>query len=80
MGEAEWKADQEHLFAEELAKQAKQNDRMRMYLAERKEKLDLNPFDPRTEVSADAKKIVTHLWILGFVVPLIISILYAMSK
>jgi len=39
------------------------------------------PFDPRTEVSADAKhiadKIVMHLWILFVALPVVLGILFA---
>ncbi len=39
------------------------------------------PFDPRSEVSADAKyiarKIVTHLWILFVALPIMLGIVYA---
>jgi len=49
-------------------------------VVKRKELRD-NPFDPRTEVSADAKyisrRIVTHLWILFVLLPFIIGLLLA---
>jgi hypothetical protein len=42
------------------------------------------PFDPRTDVSADAKyiarRIVTHLWILFVALPLILALLYEILK
>jgi hypothetical protein len=38
-----------------------------------------NPFNPRTEISADAKhiasRIVTHLWILFVLLPLFVGLL-----
>lgn len=41
--------------------------------------LEANPFDPRNEVSADAryiaKRVVKHLWIIFLVVPTILSII-----
>src|ERR1022692_854567 len=47
-------------------------------LSERRKELAAIPFDPRTEVSADAKhiasRIITHLWILFILVPIIIEI------
>jgi|ERR1041384_383743 hypothetical protein len=50
------------------------------WAAKRKE-LEENPFDPRTEVSADAKhianKVVTHLWILFVALPIVLGILYS---
>jgi hypothetical protein len=43
------------------------------------ENLQDNPFNPRTEVSADAKyiagRIVSHLWILFILMPFIIGLL-----
>jgi hypothetical protein len=48
-------------------------------LSARRQELEAVPFDPRTEVSADAKhiasRIITHLWILFILVPVIIAIL-----
>jgi hypothetical protein len=50
-------------------------------LSERRKELETTPFDPRTEVSADAKhiasRIITHLWILFILVPVIIAVLLA---
>ena len=38
------------------------------------------PVNPRSEVSADAKyvagRIVTHMWILGFILPVVFGLLY----
>lgn len=42
--------------------------------------LQENPFDPRKEVSADAKQIVKHLWIIFVVLPSIWVILYEITK
>ena len=42
------------------------------------------PFDPRKEVSADAKhitgRIVTHLWIIFVLLPMVLAILYFLLK
>jgi hypothetical protein len=46
-------------------------------LAERRQALDANPFDPRTEVSADARKIVAHLWIIFVLLPFVLGLLFA---
>ena len=39
------------------------------------------PFNHRSEVSADAeyivKKVVFHLWVIAVVVPLVLSVIYA---
>ena len=48
----------------------------------KRKEMEDNPFDPRSEVSADAKhianKIVTHLWILFVALPLMLAILYSL--
>ena len=53
-------------------------------LTARREELQQNPFDPRTEVSADAKhiagKIVTNLWIIFVALPFVLAVLYAVLK
>jgi hypothetical protein len=42
------------------------------------------PFDPRTEVSADARhiagRIVTHMWIAAVVLPVIIGLAWALLR
>ena len=51
-------------------------------IAERRQRLEASPFDPRSEVSADAKhiasRIVTHLWILFVLLPAVGLILLVM--
>jgi len=53
-------------------------------LAAKRQELQDNPFDPRTEVSADARhiarRIVTHLWILFVALPLVLALLFQMLK
>jgi len=53
-------------------------------LAAKREQLQDNPFDPRTEISADAKhiagRVVTHLWILFVALPLVLALLFQMLK
>jgi hypothetical protein len=43
-----------------------------------------DPFDPRTEISADARhiagRIVKHLWIIFVLLPVVLGILYAVLK
>ena len=43
-----------------------------------------NPFDPRSEVSADAKhiagRIVKHLWIIFVLLPVVLALLYSLLK
>jgi hypothetical protein len=50
----------------------------------KRKELGENPFDPRTEVSADAKhianKVVIHLWILFVALPVMLAILYSMLR
>ena len=43
-----------------------------------------NPFDPRNEVSADAKhiagQIVKHLWIIFVLLPIVLGLLYSLLR
>ncbi len=39
-----------------------------------------NPFDPRTEVSADARRVIKHLWIIFVAFPLVLGILFVILK
>lgn len=52
--------------------------------AKRREQLESNPFDPRTEVSAGAQhianRIVKHLWIIFVLLPVVLGILYAILR
>lgn len=50
------------------------------YISEKRETLQSNPFDPRTEVSADARKIVFHMWIIFVLLPVVLCILFAIVK
>ncbi|HXS93199.1 MAG TPA: hypothetical protein VN736_01270 [Candidatus Limnocylindrales bacterium] len=45
-------------------------------LSARKVELEANPFDPRTEVSADAKRIVFHLYVIFLVIPVCAALAY----
>jgi hypothetical protein len=45
-------------------------------LAEKRRHLEENPFDPRTEVSADGRRIVVHLWIIFVLLPFVFGLLY----
>jgi hypothetical protein len=53
-------------------------------LIERRKELEADPFDPRTEISADAKhiasRIITHLWILFVLLPIIAVVLFALFE
>jgi hypothetical protein len=44
----------------------------------------LNPFDPRTEISADAKhiagRVVTNLWVIFVLLPIVLGILFTLLK
>lgn len=54
----------------------------RTAMASGREELQNNPFDPRTEVSADARhiagRIVKHLWILFVLLPIVAVLLLAL--
>ena len=49
-------------------------------LADRRQALQDNPFDPRTEISADAihiaSRVVTHLWIIFVLLPFVLGLLW----
>jgi hypothetical protein len=45
-------------------------------LPKKRQALQEDPFDPRTEVSADARKIVGTLWIIFVLLPFVIGLLY----
>jgi hypothetical protein len=70
--------------ARALAKRQEHRARLReaarSRAATKRAELDENPFDPRTEVSADAQhiagQIVKHLWILFVLLPIIAFVLY----
>jgi len=74
------------ICAESLAKRIAEREAERAglesALAAKCQKLIDDPFDPRTEISADAKhiasRIVTHLWILFALLPVIAVILLAL--
>jgi len=51
-------------LAERLAKRENAEVEHRASVGAKRKELRENPFDPRTEVSADARHIVKHLWIL----------------
>lgn len=59
-------------------------EKLRLERTARREELAENPFDPRTEISADAKhiagRIVTNLWIIFVLLPGVLGILYALLK
>jgi len=63
-----------------LNRRAERQEEQRAARAAKREELQDNPFDPRTELSADAKhiasRIVTHLWILFVALPVVLGLLY----
>ncbi len=69
--------------ADTLAKRRARKLAEAQALATRKKELEDNPFDPRTEVSkdtievsADAKYIVKHLWIIFVLLPFVLAVAY----
>jgi hypothetical protein len=67
--------------AERKAEEAAAKERAA--LAAKRDRLAANPFDPRTEISEDARhiasRIVTHLWILFVLLPFCAFILLAIA-
>ncbi len=76
---SKWAADpyciEREECAAELAARSTKRDSDRIAVIAKREELQSNPFDPRTEISADAKhiagRIVTHLWILFVLLPIV---------
>lgn len=68
---------QRHNAAAELTQR---KERLRLAPAAKKEELQNNPFDTRTDVSADAKHIVKHLWIIFVLLPVVLGTLYAILR
>jgi hypothetical protein len=74
--------------AELLVKRAAKREAARLakieQLAERKKALDEKPFDARTEISADARhiasRIVTQLWVIFVLLPIVLVLLYELLK
>ena len=58
----------------DAAARALQREQERLSI--KRQALEEDPFDPRTEVSADARKIVTTLWIIFILAPFVIGVLY----
>src|ERR1700759_2998649 len=85
----QWAADpnciEQEACADFLAKrkshQAAAQAEMEAQKALKRKELEENPFDPRAEVSADARhianKIIIHLWILFVALPLMLALLYS---
>jgi hypothetical protein len=67
------------ICAKALAERKAWRVRHEAALANKRRSLMADPFDPRTEVSADAKhiasRVVTHLWILFVLLPIVAFIL-----
>jgi hypothetical protein len=60
------------------------NEKLRLERTARREELEDFPFDPRLEVSADAKhiagRVVTNLWVIFVLLPIVLGILFAILK
>lgn len=67
-------------LTDRLVKRTTDETAKRTARANKRAEMADNPFDPRTEVSADAKhiagRIVTHLWILFVLLPFIGAALF----
>jgi hypothetical protein len=57
---------------------------LRLERTARRKELEDFPFDPRTEISADAKhiagRVVTNLWVIFVLLPIVLGILFALLK
>lgn len=65
-------------------RQAAESAEFQAKRAQKRKELEENPFDPRNEVSADARhianKVVIHLWILFVALPVVLAILYSLIR
>ena len=72
------------VLAERLAQEETNRVKREQKLARKREQLAANPFDPRNEVSADAKhiagRIVMNLWMIFVALPFVLAVLYAILK
>jgi hypothetical protein len=71
-------------LAERLAEREKLRAAEIQRLSEKRQGLQDNPFDPRTEISADARhiasRVVTTLWMLFVLLPVVLGLLWAVLK
>ena len=71
-------------LAKRRQQQAGELAKLQAEWALKRKALEENPFDPRNEVSADAKhiagKVVLHLWILFVALPIVLGLLFALLK
>jgi hypothetical protein len=71
-------------LAKRKERQAAELAELQTKWAQKRKALEENPFDPRNEVSADAKhianKVVIHLWILFVALPIVLAILYSVLR
>jgi len=78
----EWAGGEDQTTAEvaraEIARRAEVGAEAIRQKAERAPRVEIPPFDPRTEVSADAKRIVLDLWLVVLIVPIALWIIYSM--
>jgi hypothetical protein len=67
-----------------LAEQARLQAERDEARAKKRAEFQEDPFDPRTEVSADAKhiagRIIKHLWIIFVLLPVVLGVLWALLK
>jgi len=72
------------LLTERIATQEAVRLERQQRSADKRAQLQENPFDPRTEVSADARhvarQIVKNLWIIFVVLPFVLGLLYEILK
>ena len=72
------------VLAQRLAKEEAIRLEQEQRFAAKRALLQENPFDSRTEVSADAqhvaRQVVKHLWIIFVALPFVLGILYAILK
>jgi len=72
------------LLAKRQAKRAKRAEEEQIRRENVRAELERNPFDPRNEVSADARHIarhiVKHLWIIFVALPFVLAVLFVILR
>ncbi len=60
--------------------QARRHEAEQLRRANLRDELRSNPFDPRTEVSADAHHVAKQLWIIFVALPVVFAVLYSILR
>lgn len=74
-------ADPECSNAEECREELiRRHNAEQLRRANLRDELESNPFNPRTDVSADARHITKHLWMIFVLLPIVFAVLYSILR